>query len=292
MEGPHPPFRPASEQRANRADEARGESSDPRSWPRKRRNGRRVTRRPEEPLARWRKSSAPEAKGESESDAPRSGPAGSERRRKPPRQARADAREGSRRAAPELLRGTTRVAGTPASEPSAIACSWSLTSCADCQRSSGSLARQVLTTRSSAGGVIGWTTEIGCGSDVMIAEIRDAWLVPRECLPAGRHLVERRAESENVRTRIGLLPFELLRRHVRKRPEDLPLARHVPGGRRSGREALDRPLGSERLRQTEVEQLHARPRQHDVRRLQVPVDDAARCAASSADVISMPIFRA
>src|SRR5687768_4924654 len=47
-------------------------------------------------------------------------------------------------------------AGSPTAEPpSTIHWSWSLTSCAVWNRSSGSLARQVLTTRSNAGGVIG-----------------------------------------------------------------------------------------------------------------------------------------
>src|SRR5437899_182015 len=51
-------------------------------------------------------------------------------------------------------------------------------SCALCQRSSGSLIKQFFTTRSSAGGVIGWTAEIGLGSSRKIAEIREAWLDP------------------------------------------------------------------------------------------------------------------
>ena len=52
------------------------------------------------------------------------------------------------------------------------------TSPADCQHSSGSLATQVLTTRSSAGGDIGCTCEIGCGSSRKIAEMRDACVAP------------------------------------------------------------------------------------------------------------------
>ena len=49
-------------------------------------------------------------------------------------------------------------------------------SAALCHRSSGSFARQVLTTRSSVEGDIGWTAEIGAGSLDMIAVIKDAWL--------------------------------------------------------------------------------------------------------------------
>ncbi len=52
------------------------------------------------------------------------------------------------------------------------------TSPADCQRSSGSLARHVSTRRSSANGAIGAIEEIAGGCDVMTAEMRDAWLVP------------------------------------------------------------------------------------------------------------------
>ena len=45
-------------------------------------------------------------------------------------------------------------------------------------RSSGSFARHVFTTRSSAGGVIGAIVETGAGSSLRIAEIRAAWLFP------------------------------------------------------------------------------------------------------------------
>src|SRR5689334_2302268 len=78
-----------------------------------------------------------------------------------------------------LLRRETTVAGAPACEPaSAIQESSLLTSCALCQRSSGSLARQVFTTRSRAGGVIGTTVEIGGGSRSRIAAIVLARLDP------------------------------------------------------------------------------------------------------------------
>ena len=46
---------------------------------------------------------------------------------------------------------------------------------ADCQRASGSLDRHFLTTRSSAGGVIGASAERGRGSSRRIAAIRPAW---------------------------------------------------------------------------------------------------------------------
>src|SRR5262249_37392137 len=74
----------------------------------------------------------------------------------------------------------TRTAGaaTPAADPSEIHSSSRPTSAADCQRSSGSFARHVFTTRSSAGGDIGCTVEIAGGSAVMIEEISEAWLAP------------------------------------------------------------------------------------------------------------------
>ena len=80
-----------------------------------------------------------------------------------------------------LLRRAATGVGTPTSEPpSAIHWSWSLTSCAVWKRSSGSLARQVLTTRSTVAGVIGAIVEIGAGSSFMIEEMSDAWLVPEK----------------------------------------------------------------------------------------------------------------
>ena len=94
----------------------------------------------------------------------------------------------------------------------------------------------------------------------------------RKRLLSRRHLVERRAQSEDVRPRIRVLAFELLRRHVLERPEDRPFLSQR-GLRRQFRQA---PLGRRRLeglRQAEVEQLHARLRQHHVARLQVPVHD-------------------
>ena len=55
----------------------------------------------------------------------------------------------------------------------------------------------------------------------MIAEISDAWLAPKR-LPPRRHLVENRAEGEEVRPGIGFLPLELLGSHVLEGPEDRP----------------------------------------------------------------------
>ena len=69
--------------------------------------------------------------------------------------------------------------GTPACEPaspiqrSSLATSWAL-----CQRSSGSFSRHFFTTWSSAGGITGWTDEIGGGCDARIAAIRLVFDLP------------------------------------------------------------------------------------------------------------------
>ena len=88
------------------------------------------------------------------------------------------------------------------------------------------------------------------------------------------HLVERRAEGEDVRPRIGLLRFELLGRHVRERAENRSFAGYFSGRGRDRCEALARRFRFEHFRQSEIEQLHAALRQHDVAGLQVPVDDS------------------
>ena len=41
-----------------------------------------------------------------------------------------------------------------------------------------------------------------------------------ECTAAGRHLIEDASEGEDVRTRIGIDPFELFGRHVLERSDD------------------------------------------------------------------------
>ena len=103
---------------------------------------------------------------------------------------------------------------------------------------------------------------------------------PRESLLARHHLVEHAAEREDVAAGVGVAALELLGRHVLERPEDRAL-RVVSGcapleSRRQARRcrtARLRRRGGE-LREAEVEQLHARLRQHDVAGLEVAVDDA------------------
>jgi hypothetical protein len=95
-----------------------------------------------------------------------------------------------------------------------------------------------------------------------------------ECPLPGGHLVDDRAEREEVRARIRLFAFDLLRRHVLKRAEDRPRRRQMRRGRRQPRQARTRDRPCDSLGQPEVEQLHAGFRQHDVAWLQIPVNDA------------------
>jgi hypothetical protein len=96
------------------------------------------------------------------------------------------------------------------------------------------------------------------------------------------HLVEDRAEGEDVASRVGRLSPHLLRRHVAERAEhDARL-----GARRGGRQIrLLAPafLGVRQFRQTEVEDLEpAILRDEEVLGLQVPVDNpllVGRCEA-------------
>ena len=89
-----------------------------------------------------------------------------------------------------------------------------------------------------------------------------------------RHLVEQGAECEDVGARVRLPAFELLGGHVLQRPEDGALPRQRRAVRRGDRHPRNpnRCMRSE-LRQAEVEQLDAAPGEHDVRGLQIPMDD-------------------
>ena len=84
--------------------------------------------------------------------------------------------------------------------------------------------------------------------------------VPLERPPPGHHLVQHRAEAEDVRAGIHLLPLGLLRRHVGHRPDDRALfgrgLRRCASGRRSPRGAASvsfaRPKSSTLTRPSSV----------------------------------------
>jgi len=118
---------------------------------------------------------------------------------------------------------------------------------------------------------MGASVEMGGGSAPRMAAARLAWLLPAKALWP-RHLVEHRAEGEDVGSGVGLLALELLGGHVLERPQDRPLGREVPalGGQRGDERA---GAGAVLLGKAEVHQLRPGLREHHVPRLQVAMDD-------------------
>ena len=153
----------------------------------------------------------------------------------------------------------------PSSGCDAIRFRTSRRSAADCQRSSGSLARHFMTMRSTPGGMEDWTARRLCGSRIRIDAIVLALLLPEKAGLAVRGFVEHGAKRENVDAMIGRLAFELLGRHVRAVPAMMPSAVSVsvlrcpdPGSAwRSRSRGASRRLG-----------------QHDVLGLQVAMHDS------------------
>ncbi len=90
------------------------------------------------------------------------------------------------------------------------------------------------------------------------------------------HLVKDHTEREDVGAGISVAAFELLRRHVAQRAQNRVRTSDVArlGGfiaeTRHDRLARRR----RQLREPEVEELHARRREHDVARFDIPVHDA------------------
>src|SRR5215831_7520470 len=86
-----------------------------------------------------------------------------------------------------------------------------------------------------------------------------------ESSAARDHFVEHRAKRKDIGTGVGVLAFELLRRHVLQRPENRARSGQALGIRWVGGRRLacaGRLVSS--LCQTEVEQLRSFCRQHDV----------------------------
>ena len=76
------------------------------------------------------------------------------------------------------------------------------------------------------------------------------------------------------RAGVGLVAFELLRRHVLQRPENRALCRQIRQASSAASRGCLPTAWRAGLRQPEIEQLRARLRQHDVAGLQVAMDDA------------------
>src|SRR5271169_2642070 len=158
-------------------------------------------------------------------------------------------------------------------------------SCADWKRSAGSFARHAPRTRSSMGGARGWPALIGSGSFSRMALNTLSCDLTFE-RPASRdHFVENASEAEEIAARVGLRALQNFRRHVLKRSHNRTLLRERRRHRGEGCQIHGRRRRSERpdsfrgnrhfrLCQSEVHQLRARLGQHDVRRLQVAMDDA------------------
>ena len=93
---------------------------------------------------------------------------------------------------------------------------------------------------------------------------------------AGRQLVQQHAEREQVGAVIDGRALQLLRRHVRHRPDDGAFGRQRGGARADVGLAVGAEQAAGRqLRQPEVEHLHAPfRRDHHVGGFQVAVDDA------------------
>ena len=88
------------------------------------------------------------------------------------------------------------------------------------------------------------------------------------------HLVEHHAEREQIGPVIERSSLDLLRRHVRHRPDDRPRRRHLGRGDGSHVGLAQSRSSGWREGQTEIEHLHPSVfRHHDVGRLQVAMGD-------------------
>ena len=102
---------------------------------------------------------------------------------------------------------------------------------------------------------------------------------------SGDHFVENASETEDVTARVGFRSLQNFRRNILKRADDRTLLRQRRRGRgqrsqiHGRRRRSEGPMAREatgyfRFRQSEVHQLGAGFGQHDVRRLQIAMDDA------------------
>ena len=145
-------------------------------------------------------------------------------------------------------------------------------SCAEWKRCSGFFSMQCRTMRSRPGEMVWFVTERSGGSSLRIADIVSAAESPWNALSPREHLVQDRAEREDVRPRVGRLALDLLGRHVAER------AHHDAGLRpRRGRRQVRRLAALflvRQLREAEVEDLETAVfGDEQVLGLQVAVDD-------------------
>ena len=104
--------------------------------------------------------------------------------------------------------------------------------------------------------------------------------LPLERALPGEHLVHHRAKREDVGARVGLVAFDLLRRHVLVGAENRPARgqrmvvriRNLSGRERRGHGA--HVHGATGFREPEVEEPCARLRQENVSRLEIAMHDA------------------
>ena len=89
-----------------------------------------------------------------------------------------------------------------------------------CQRRAGSFRRQRLTRCSTSGGTETRISQTGFGSRCRIAESVDSFESPSKARSSCEHLVQKAAETEDVRACVHRLAFRLLRRHVGDRADN------------------------------------------------------------------------
>jgi len=135
------------------------------------------------------------------------------------------------------------------------------------------------------GGASGWLTVMGSGSFSRMALNTLSCDLPFEGAASGDHLVENAAEAEEVAACVGFRALQKFGGHVLKGSDDGALLgerghgcgkRSQIHGRRGRRKSADRLRRNRHLRfgQAKSPSTCATFSQHDVRRLQIAMDDA------------------
>ena len=167
-----------------------------------------------------------------------------------------------------VLRASGRTVASPSAPLSAIHRSSPARSSALCHRSSGSFARHgARGGRAPRAGAARRRTGRAPGSR------RSRPASPPERPPPRHHLVQHAAQREDVRLRRPPPSPRAAPAPCRHRPQDAPCRGQRRAGRRTARQ-VRMPLARPQLRQPEVEELRARPREHHVAGLEIAVHDA------------------